>query len=173
MHCVTKGTHMRHAPTHNSAFWFALNRWLWIWYTVMHPRMSWTASVCSMAPTTSIFTQVVRWSSVCPLIFNSVFHMCTFFIFAFWNLVLCTLHPSSYFSGAKGDHPLWDSRVFDYDKFEVARFLLSNLRYWAPESCWCVFIGAFFALIGSYASCWWWCYILLFRYMYITTELSV
>ena len=30
----------------------------------------------------------------------------------------------------RGDHPLWDSRVFDYSKFEVLRFLLSNIRYW-------------------------------------------
>ncbi|KNC52926.1 uncharacterized protein AMSG_12234 [Thecamonas trahens ATCC 50062] len=33
----------------------------------------------------------------------------------------------------RGDHPLWDSRVFDYSQLEVLRFLLSNLRYWIDE----------------------------------------
>ncbi len=32
--------------------------------------------------------------------------------------------------GAKGDHPLWDSRCFDYGKNEVISFLLSNCKYW-------------------------------------------
>ena len=32
--------------------------------------------------------------------------------------------------GAKGDHVAWDSRCFDYSKYEVQRFLLSNIRYW-------------------------------------------
>jgi len=35
--------------------------------------------------------------------------------------------------GEKGNHPLWDSRVFDYSKYEVLRFLLSNIRYWLEE----------------------------------------
>jgi 1,4-alpha-glucan branching enzyme len=36
-----------------------------------------------------------------------------------------------YFHGGdKGNHPLWDSRVFDYSKYEVLRFLLSNIRFW-------------------------------------------
>ncbi|MDO5510239.1 MAG: alpha-amylase family glycosyl hydrolase [Weeksellaceae bacterium] len=35
-----------------------------------------------------------------------------------------------YFSGW---HPDWDSRLFDYRKLEVKRFLLSNLRYWMEE----------------------------------------
>lgn len=35
--------------------------------------------------------------------------------------------------GAKGNHELWDSRVFDYGKWEVLRFLLSNLRWWTEE----------------------------------------
>ena len=36
-----------------------------------------------------------------------------------------------YFHGApKGHHPLWDSKVFDYGKYEVMRFLLSNIRFW-------------------------------------------
>lgn len=33
-------------------------------------------------------------------------------------------------AGPKGTHELWDSRLFDYSKWEVLRFLLSNLRYW-------------------------------------------
>lgn len=33
----------------------------------------------------------------------------------------------------KGDHPAWDSRVFDYGKPEVLHFLLSNCRYWLDE----------------------------------------
>ena len=32
--------------------------------------------------------------------------------------------------GAKGDHPLWDSRCFNYGKNEVVSFLLSNCKYW-------------------------------------------
>lgn len=32
--------------------------------------------------------------------------------------------------GAKGEHIAWDSRCFDYNKYEVQRFLLSNIRYW-------------------------------------------
>jgi 1,4-alpha-glucan branching enzyme len=39
-----------------------------------------------------------------------------------------------YFHGGnKGLHPLWDSRVFDYSKYEVIRFLLSNIRFWLEE----------------------------------------
>ncbi len=33
-------------------------------------------------------------------------------------------------SGARGNHPLWDSRLFNYFEWEVLRFLLSNLRMW-------------------------------------------
>ena len=36
-------------------------------------------------------------------------------------------------SGERGDHPAWDSRVFDYGKPEVLHFLLSNCRYWLEE----------------------------------------
>lgn len=36
-------------------------------------------------------------------------------------------------SGPKGYHSLWDSRLFDYGKRGVLRFLLSNLRYWLTE----------------------------------------
>jgi 1,4-alpha-glucan branching enzyme len=33
-------------------------------------------------------------------------------------------------AGVKGKHELWDSRLFDYGKWEVLRFLLSNLSWW-------------------------------------------
>ncbi|TCD67546.1 alpha-1,4-glucan branching enzyme [Steccherinum ochraceum] len=33
-------------------------------------------------------------------------------------------------SGGKGQHELWDSRLFNYGHHEVLRFLLSNLRFW-------------------------------------------
>ncbi|KAF1810098.1 1,4-alpha-glucan-branching enzyme [Eremomyces bilateralis CBS 781.70] len=36
-------------------------------------------------------------------------------------------------SGAKGNHELWDSRLFNYGHHEVLRFLLSNLRFWMEE----------------------------------------
>ncbi|KAF7700169.1 1,4-alpha-glucan-branching enzyme [Silurus meridionalis] len=36
-------------------------------------------------------------------------------------------------SGNRGDHPLWDSRLFNYSSWEVLRFLLSNLRWWMEE----------------------------------------
>ncbi|KAL3476077.1 1,4-alpha-glucan-branching enzyme [Aspergillus californicus] len=36
-------------------------------------------------------------------------------------------------SGAKGQHELWDSRLFNYGSHEVLRFLLSNLRFWMEE----------------------------------------
>ncbi|HPE58263.1 MAG TPA: alpha-amylase family glycosyl hydrolase [Bacteroidales bacterium] len=35
--------------------------------------------------------------------------------------------------GNRGDHPQWDSKLFDYGKTEVLRFLLSNLKYWLNE----------------------------------------
>eukprot|EP01102_Stenamoeba_stenopodia_P008673 TRINITY_DN2520_c0_g1_i5.p1 TRINITY_DN2520_c0_g1~~TRINITY_DN2520_c0_g1_i5.p1 ORF type:complete len:605 (-),score=100.96 TRINITY_DN2520_c0_g1_i5:46-1860(-) len=39
-----------------------------------------------------------------------------------------------YFHGdAKGNHPLWDSRLFNYGHWEVIRFLLSNLRWYMEE----------------------------------------
>ena len=31
------------------------------------------------------------------------------------------------------EHPQWDSRLFDYGRSEVSRFLLSNLAYWLKE----------------------------------------
>lgn len=35
--------------------------------------------------------------------------------------------------GERGNHPHWDSRLFDYGKTEVLRFLLSNIKYWMQE----------------------------------------
>ena len=45
----------------------------------------------------------------------------------------------SSFDGEEGlyfherDHPQWDSRLFDYGRLEVCRFLLSNVAYWMTE----------------------------------------
>lgn len=36
-------------------------------------------------------------------------------------------------AGDRGHHVAWDSKLFDYSKFEVQRFLLSNCRYWLEE----------------------------------------
>ena len=36
-------------------------------------------------------------------------------------------------AGPRGHHVAWDSLVFDYSKYEVQRFLLSNVRYWLEE----------------------------------------
>ena len=36
-------------------------------------------------------------------------------------------------AGGRGQHPLWDSLLFDYGKPEVLRFLLSNVRFWLEE----------------------------------------
>lgn len=35
--------------------------------------------------------------------------------------------------GGKGDHSQWDSKLFNYGKYEVMKFLLSNIRYWMEE----------------------------------------
>ncbi|MBF9238098.1 alpha amylase C-terminal domain-containing protein [Hymenobacter sp. BT683] len=35
--------------------------------------------------------------------------------------------------GDRGNHPGWDSKLFDYGRDEVQRFLLSNLRFWLEE----------------------------------------
>ncbi|KAK7481499.1 hypothetical protein BaRGS_00027261 [Batillaria attramentaria] len=41
---------------------------------------------------------------------------------------------SCYFhDGGRGNHDLWDSRLFNYTEWEVLRFLLSNLRMWIEE----------------------------------------
>lgn len=36
-------------------------------------------------------------------------------------------------AGEKGNHALWDSRLFDYSKFETQRFLLSSARLFIEE----------------------------------------
>jgi 1,4-alpha-glucan branching enzyme len=36
-------------------------------------------------------------------------------------------------NGARGFHPAWNSRCFNYRKHEVIKFLLSNCRYWLEE----------------------------------------
>ena len=33
-------------------------------------------------------------------------------------------------AGPRGEHPAWDSKLYDYGKWEVLRFLLSNVRFW-------------------------------------------
>ncbi len=35
--------------------------------------------------------------------------------------------------GARGNHPAWDSKCFNYAKINVLEFLLSNCRYWLEE----------------------------------------
>ncbi|XP_023311807.1 1,4-alpha-glucan-branching enzyme [Anoplophora glabripennis] len=41
---------------------------------------------------------------------------------------------SCYFhTGPRGEHSLWDSRLFNYSEFEVLRFLLSNIRWYMEE----------------------------------------
>lgn len=35
--------------------------------------------------------------------------------------------------GERGSHPEWGSRLFDYSKWEVLRFLLSNARWYLEE----------------------------------------
>ena len=35
--------------------------------------------------------------------------------------------------GARGDHPAWDTKLFNYNKNEVIHFLLSNLKFWITE----------------------------------------
>ena len=35
--------------------------------------------------------------------------------------------------GAKGDHPAWGTKCFDYGKTGVLHFLLSNLKFWLTE----------------------------------------
>lgn len=36
-------------------------------------------------------------------------------------------------AGERGNHPAWDSKIFDYGRPEVMQFLLSNVRYWLEE----------------------------------------
>ncbi len=35
--------------------------------------------------------------------------------------------------GGKGNHPAWDTKLFNYNKNEVIHFLLSNLKFWMTE----------------------------------------
>ena len=35
--------------------------------------------------------------------------------------------------GARGEHPAWGTKLFDYNKNEVIHFLLSNLKFWMIE----------------------------------------
>ena len=36
-------------------------------------------------------------------------------------------------AGKAGNHPYWDSKLFDYGKEQVRHFLLSNIKYWLAE----------------------------------------
>jgi 1,4-alpha-glucan branching enzyme len=36
-------------------------------------------------------------------------------------------------AGGKGEHPVWDSKLFNYAKHEVIHFLLSNIKFWMEE----------------------------------------
>jgi len=36
-------------------------------------------------------------------------------------------------AGGRGQHPAWDSLCFDYGKWQVLQFLLSNVRFWLEE----------------------------------------
>lgn len=36
-------------------------------------------------------------------------------------------------AGGRGDHPQWDSKLFNYGKDEVLQFLLTNVRYWIED----------------------------------------
>lgn len=38
-------------------------------------------------------------------------------------------------AGEKGHHSAWDSMIFDYSKYEVLRFLLSNIAWFLTEYC--------------------------------------
>ena len=38
-----------------------------------------------------------------------------------------------FLEGSRGDHPAWGTKLFNYNKNEVIRFLLSNLRFWIEE----------------------------------------
>ncbi len=35
--------------------------------------------------------------------------------------------------GPRGEHPAWDTKLFNYNKNEVIHFLLSNLKFWMTE----------------------------------------
>ncbi len=38
-----------------------------------------------------------------------------------------------FYPGARGEHPAWDSLLFDYGKDSVLHFLLSNCKFWLEE----------------------------------------
>lgn len=38
-----------------------------------------------------------------------------------------------FYDDERGNHELWGTKIFDYGKFEVLRFLLSNIRFWMQE----------------------------------------
>jgi len=48
------------------------------------------------------------------------------------NMFDGTVHQF-FHEGPRGDHPAWGTKLFNYDKNEVIRFLLSNLRFWIDE----------------------------------------
>lgn len=39
-------------------------------------------------------------------------------------------HTLYFHGGARGEHPAWNTRLFDYGKIETLHFLLSNCRFW-------------------------------------------
>ncbi len=42
--------------------------------------------------------------------------------------------PYQFFhAGPRGEHPAWDTKLFNYGKNEVIHFLLSNLKFWLTE----------------------------------------
>lgn len=43
-----------------------------------------------------------------------------------------TVHQFFY-AGSRGEHPAWDSKIFNYGKPEVVHFLLSNIKFWLDE----------------------------------------
>ena len=38
-----------------------------------------------------------------------------------------------FYAGPRGDHPAWGSKLFNYGKYEVIHFLLSNVKFWIEE----------------------------------------
>ncbi len=46
---------------------------------------------------------------------------------------LCGTRSQFFHDGPRGEHPAWNSYCFNYGKPQVARFLLSNCRYWLEE----------------------------------------
>jgi 1,4-alpha-glucan branching enzyme len=46
---------------------------------------------------------------------------------------LTVVIASIFIRGPRGYHEGWDSKLFDYGKWEVKKFLLSNVRYWLEE----------------------------------------